>query len=424
MSKNKKKNRIPASVQEAQLRNHYLDRVQKLCTYFGEPTIISELNLLERQLIFCMRGTAFKLKPADGVKLQKDDYFHFQEYINETFKQRFVKFLTPCDLQLSIEDYYQVFLPFQSRLESIKDNEFSKAKEFKQNLARLANLEIDEEQLNQEFIMVLNRISTLLNFFTLNYYWLEFKPKIFSINHLNTENILEIHSAEPETKMVVKNKIPRQTYRVGWANARRGMFWVTMNLSDFRKDNRSMDTQLNVYIQMHALDRLFERLDCLEYYEITNSMVASIMEPVITKLPKGKFLIEYSLLKSKLGYFVVEIIKDIVLIDTFLFLTNSGTPEGNKLKQLTGLSKYDTAYFQINNLEAFVYSDIMWNTELVEIFTNVGCSSIFEIAKRIKNREIEEYEIQSKSAVILKYLNLNKEYKRSLEECDYKSLAS
>jgi hypothetical protein len=46
----------------------------------------------------------------------------------------------------------------------------------------------------------------------------------------------------------------------------------------------------------------------------------------------------------KIGYFVVEPVNDMLVIKTFLFITHNCTPEGDKLKELTGLGKSDISY--------------------------------------------------------------------------------
>ena len=81
-----------------------------------------------------------------------------------------------------------------------------------------------------------------------------------------------------------------------------------------------------------------------------------------------------------------DIIGDKLVIRTFLFLTNNGTPEGKKLHNLIGLQKADKEFLKIDKLSTFVNSDIKENEKLKALFCEAGCGDLFQLDKTVLDR--------------------------------------
>ena len=96
---------------------------------------------------------------------------------------------------------------------------------------------------------------------------------------------------------------------------------------------------LKVYIQQHAINRLTERLtDILGVFNYIPIVQALLSDPIACTDGSGfLFPLEYDNLH--LGYLKGGIFNDKLVIRTFLFITNNGTPEGEKLHQMLGLQK-------------------------------------------------------------------------------------
>lgn len=93
----------------------------------------------------------------------------------------------------------------------------------------------------------------------------------------------------------------------------------------------------------------------------------------------GKFLVEYRLLQWLIGYLVVEIVDDAVLVETFLFLTMDGTPQGDALRHKLHLRRPDKQFLALDRLETFLSTDLRYDRELVELLDECGCGHLFEI---------------------------------------------
>jgi len=165
------------------------------------------------------------------------------------------------------------------------------------------------------------------------------------------------------------------------------------------------DEALPVYIQRHALRRLDERLG-LQANNVHSHLFFSMFEqPVNFVLHKGRSLIEFNMYEHKVGYLVTTLHEDKLVILTFLFLTNDGTPEGRRLGQLTGLEKHDKKYLGIDKLSTFTAYKIHEDEELSALFHEAGCGSLLDA--RILQEIAAEYMPERNKATLHKYISVD-----------------
>jgi hypothetical protein len=149
------------------------------------------------------------------------------------------------------------------------------------------------------------------------------------------------------------------------------------------------DMELPVYAQLHAIDRLIERIGLQEmgergqteaFISIWQSVKRRVM---IRSHAKDTFLLECVFGDQKIGYFTCIAVPGAVLITTFLFLTMDGTPEGRKLQRNLRLRRPDREYLGLDTLDAFLNSDLIHDNELVELMHTCGCGDIFKLKKSV-----------------------------------------
>ena len=144
-----------------------------------------------------------------------------------------------------------------------------------------------------------------------------------------------------------------------------------------------------IFVQQHALRRLEERALCGSgHLQIIIAHIFSAGTPHFI-VGKEHILLECKFVSHKIGYFVISFLGDKWLLRTFLFLTNEGTPEGDKLKELTALDREDKKYLEIDRMDAFLKYDIENDQRLKDIFMAAGCQSLFGYAKLFARKEGE-----------------------------------
>ncbi len=135
-----------------------------------------------------------------------------------------------------------------------------------------------------------------------------------------------------------------------------------------------------VYIQRHALERVHERVG-LELKYVTTLLLTQVSYRDV-RTYKGKLLIPlYSnnSLKYKLGYLLGSIKEERFLIDTFLFISQDGTPEGDKLNELMAINKVEKRFLELDRVEHFVKSNLKDDEELYPIFETCNLSHLFKL---------------------------------------------
>ena len=98
----------------------------------------------------------------------------------------------------------------------------------------------------------------------------------------------------------------------------------------------------------------------------------------------------------------MDISEGIAVIRTFLFITNTGTPEGKRIHDVIHIKTIEKKYLEIDKLNTFMYSDVRNNEKLKKLFTRCNCGYLFEL--EIKDF-IELPQIEHADEIV-KYLGL------------------
>jgi len=147
--------------------------------------------------------------------------------------------------------------------------------------------------------------------------------------------------------------------------------------------------ELPIYIQRHTVERMIDRLDLegnpqgFAHFLLCDSF----KKPIIYKYDAScdTFLVECHYQKSKVGYFVCQIIGNAVLVNTFLFITMDGTPEGKKVQRILRLKREDKAYLGLDHIDTFLRSDMQSDAYLVSLMKECGCGHLFGLKEKTKS---------------------------------------
>jgi len=188
-----------------------------------------------------------------------------------------------------------------------------------------------------------------------------------------------INQKEPETELLEIDGHKRTVYRI-FANIKQVYTPLVLTPENLGITGMLQTFPLKVYIQQHALDRLKERVG--NYFSDISYIlvIESLLERPIHS-DNGRLLFPFMNSRSKLGYLSAVITGDKLVVLTFLFITNNGTPEGKRLHDLIGLQKEDKKYLGIDKLSTFIRSDIGQNEKLKDLFCKAGCGALFELSK-------------------------------------------
>ena len=172
----------------------------------------------------------------------------------------------------------------------------------------------------------------------------------------------------------------RPVFRLGIAG-HDGVDWASIPV-DTTNAGDEKPRELPVFVQTHALNRLLERLAPLEKPEIQVLLYEAFEEPRLSSGPGESHFIAFRYNNAKIGYLTYEILDTMVVVTTFLLLTQNGTFEGTMLNREYGLSKYAKQHFEIDRLHTFINTDVYQDEELKALFARCGCESLFHVWDR------------------------------------------
>lgn len=383
----KKKNKICIQQEQRHLAAQYRDEffrkmkliIDSVCGKDIYPLIPTSL-LSEA---YHYRCTPFKILVRYGCKVDSGYHKDIKAILPNLIKKQ-VLTLPPEDLEISLYDFYTIVLSIITFRVFFDDNSFLHADKVLAAFTKIAENEALGLKADEMLYHTLNSYGLIVTDLRKQLHWSQYEMVCQIEDMCRVENIIHIHSHAPEVISVHLDEGRRPAIRVGWPIANTGMTWSSIMPSVLGLKGFSDDQPLNVYIQSHALNRLIERIDCfcdgLNQFNIFNSLA----NPKITYDCNNKLLIEYDFFNTKAGYFRADVIDGIILLRTFLFVTNNGTPEGQLLEKNTGLKKLDKKYLNIDKLSTFMNSDLDQKPEVQLLFKKSGCQCLIDLYDNMK----------------------------------------
>lgn len=218
----------------------------------------------------------------------------------------------------------------------------------------------------------------------------------------NPTSDIIIHAHKPVMEKVQTSNGTRDAIRLGWLNA--DFKWqhynVKPSLLGFKVPG--IEIPLEIYITKHALQRLKERINITPGIMHEILLLIFMQKKIAHRWQGHESHVDYYISDEKVGYFVVKLHEHRLIIQTFLFLTNNDTFEGEKLNRLLSVEKVDKKYLEIDNLPDFNAYHIDQNEKLSQLFVDAGCKSLLKLGhlKAFTANEVSDKDSES----ILKYL--------------------
>lgn len=387
MTKRRKKSNSyqKQKIVQAHYRNEFMHKFEfVLNSIIGEEVFhIIPRNIIDK--VSSGRVRSFKIISAPDCSVPSSLLNTVKQLIlNETRRRKIT--VIPGQLELlTIEEFYLIFLSVTIVLPLFISDDISSLKSIKAKLNDYSNLENIFQNARDELQSIFYAIALCFNDIGKDLYWLkhELNPTPGMENGL--ENLIIISSFKIKSQSIMIDGNPRPVLRMGYVFPNYGIDWISIKPSDLKINCSLPDTLHDVYVQSHALHRLSERIDCLPAGTIHYNMFISLKFPKVFYDLNHNILIEFRYYETRAGYFRLDITEGKIIIRTFLFITNNGTPEGQKLGKITGLQKLDKKYLFLDKLSTFMTSDIGNNEQVRKIFTAAGCQCLLELYERFRS---------------------------------------
>lgn len=153
---------------------------------------------------------------------------------------------------------------------------------------------------------------------------------------------VSVYWARQESMLI--NRACRSVYKLAKLSCSNDVRWLSILSHKLPRTYKCDKKNLNLYVQVHALNKLKERLnefDSSILNDILNLNTFGVKDFIVFK---NNLLLPVRFKKIKLGYWVCDVVENKVVIRTFRFITHSSCPEGDRL-----LSKFLEAKLDINS---------------------------------------------------------------------------
>lgn len=316
----------------------------------------------------------------EGEGLTKKEHAVYKAFIYHGL-QRFQIPLSKNGPTISLYDYLTVGWAYQYVLAQHVKNNGENANKIAHLFRLLISSDNALENKMSHIYTALQVVSTFLARINSIYFVIHFNPQFGMVPYPHIRFNLKVQRIDAQKNNYCHNSQRRPIYRVGASDICGKFSWAKMTASKFNIDHIAPDYEMSVYVQYHTLKRLKERLDCITLPTLQKAIYDNIMRPEILYRKNNQYLISYYLKSHRVGYLVCCIYRKMVVIKTFLLLTQSNTPERKKLQQKLHVEKYDLNYFQLNKLSHFIASDIPQDESLFQTFKECDCDGLFKMKR-------------------------------------------
>ena len=377
MSKQKRKQTSPQQLkqQEAESKKRFNQKIKEFFTILGQPELFAMLTpeLLGKLYLFKISPpiVEFDLNiniEASEIKKVKDALYESLKLYPVTIENE--------AFELNCYDYLTTGLTIYMHLFYDTTEQLPVAKLIRERInPSIFNL-FSEKKIDDTISVFDLVISTGLSKLNGNFYSLTYDWKTVNKNHMAT--VFTFHEIKNLKTDVAIDGIIRPVYRVGWAV--RGQFIPTsVNRDSLGLNPKHYPQEIEVYVQNHALNRLCERIDSIGEGILHMQLHACFLETITIKRHSDKYYIDFKIDNLyKVGYFVASIVDNKLIVKTFLLLTQEGTPEEQKLKQLTGLSRHDIQFLNLDKLSSFFDSTLYSDEKTRALFEEAGFKPILD----------------------------------------------
>lgn len=219
----------------------------------------------------------------------------------------------------------------------------------------------------------------------------------------------------PDLKHLSIDDKSREVYQMGFPEFDKGIRWTTVASERLGLPHGK---SYPCYIQQHAIVRLMERIGIFSESVTVFQACLSLEQGKVLLIPgSDAYHIELRILNIKLGYLVTSLIDDMLVVKTFIFVTQSGSPEGKRIETAMRLNRDEKDYIGMSSLKGFLSEDVARNPKMAILLEKVGCTDLLK-AYEVFSQKVSIKGMQATGRIITQYLE------KSWEYCSIESMKS
>lgn len=336
-----------------------------------ETSCFDQLNLKLKVVMMFLRMTPVHVRASKTCRVPKPYIRFFNHSLSEFFKNNYIdttKLITLNEYACTVQSINQLFCTggqYKNIFEGNKPELIERI--------RTAFGDFNEQGGDENYYNRLNQHVMLLCLYVSQPHYRVYHFNSISYTNpqtLKLENVYEIESVEPERKVFQLAGERHVGYRVRYYDPFENSEAPSSILAEFdpnpcelqphsnaatgKTPKKDYSKWLPVYIQVHALNRMAQRLDIYDNMYRNLIISTSMSSPIVVRSPKGqRLLVANTLEEVRVGYFPFSVIGGEILIHSFLPLSSPDTPEGANLLRRLHLKKTDCSYLNMDKLSFY-----------------------------------------------------------------------
>jgi hypothetical protein len=395
-------------ISEQQHKNEYLRRLKHVCNLI-HPDLARMLMPVQMIAIYLVRGTSLRIV-ADG-KVKPEVLAFANEYVRMIQRDEKIPLFQDGDAMVSVGEYHHILSPLEWMIRpgAPLESDIRPNPDMFVGIPWYETFFAEREERYAAYQQAMLNIKMTISYFLSDHryelYYSTYKNDSKASSSPLDAKMLQVIHILPHRPERLKIKLSNGKTRLGIRctlvfppiddksneNLEEAKFLpLSLPFLWFGLKGGHKEKILPVYVTEHALNRLEERIGCGFQGDVQAAVAYSLIslghpdrQPI--RIGRDRMLVEYRLRNLKVGYLVVSIQDDVILVRTFMLMTNHTTPEGSLLHQQLGLEILDKQYLGIDRLSTFVHSDILQHEDICELFRHAGCSSLIELCDKLKD---------------------------------------
>lgn len=387
-------------------KKNFFRRVESICTAVAGQGAFGLIPPRALTVMYRTRILPIKVLPAAGEVVPVEVLKEMRKFLADFLGRRQIP-LFKGGPKLPFAEFVSAEEALRLYLRELDENPSDETTVFRKAMERLAEFSEGSDAASKNIEGAISLMELNHNDLGSRLYWLEHDMRLRPHEPWGIENNILVHSSVPERKQVTLDGIPRPATRVSTA----GGTYEGVIRASIAPDRLGIACgreagPMGIYIQEHALRRLAERIDCVTTGTRDLSLCCSFVNPRYHRQADGTLLIDFMFFESKAGYLVAEATGGDLVIRTFLFLTNGGTPEGNRLRNLCEMGRADIDVLSIDRLSTFMATDFRADRRLESMFVEAGCGSLLELREKSGAFNTRR-DMESALPMLVKYFGLD-----------------
>ena len=292
----KKKTNCNRKQLEAEKRNHFLRHIKHILIESGCEQVYRVLTPNHKQALYQIRDSSLKIRQGDCSCLSNSDIKLLIQTIDKEAQQTTVT-INNSGYTMSMKEFYTYGLCLYALQGWFAEQEKPEMQEAYAIMKERLDVVQAEKDFRSQLFAYCSTFSMMAS--ALNKSQVHVKMQLVGEKSGRIKGLeFELNAYPCEQRKFRIDGHTRSAFRVGsYAYHMIHPEWVSVKRSSFEKPTPFNDVDIPVYIQMHAINRLTERLDtlsrdCAELY-----VYLSFQDPVITFF-RGKYLLIMYIVKQ------------------------------------------------------------------------------------------------------------------------------